>query len=159
MEATAAASLRALAHDALAKHLYGAAAFFAEKLVAAAGAAPPAPADVYTLAQAFFVAREHRRCLHLLRAAGAVDLDLRFRYLAARCLAECREWEEALELLGGPDAESAAELGLGAPGPGAGKGGALDGLSAACALRGAAFDALENFPRAALWYKEALRVR
>ena len=48
MDAAGAASLRSVVHDCLAKHLYEAAAFFADKLVTLSGYAP---AEVYTLAQ------------------------------------------------------------------------------------------------------------
>lgn len=81
MDAQAAQSLRAVVHDCLAKHMYEAAAFFADKLVTLSGYAP---AEVYTLAQAFFCSRQFRRCLHLLRSTELIEKDLRFRYLAAR---------------------------------------------------------------------------
>lgn len=48
MDAAAAGALRSVVHDCLAKHMYEAAAFFADKLVTASGYAP---AEVYTLAQ------------------------------------------------------------------------------------------------------------
>lgn len=68
-------------HDCLAKHMYEAAAFFADKLVTLSGYSP---AEVYTLAQAFFCSRQFRRCLQLLRSTELIEKDLRFRYLAAR---------------------------------------------------------------------------
>jgi anaphase-promoting complex subunit 6 len=35
------------------------------------------------------------------------ERELRFKYLAARCLAECKDWEECLSLLGdGNDVDS-----------------------------------------------------
>lgn len=49
MDVAAASALRSVVHDCLAKHMYEAAAFFADKLVTASGYAP---AEVYTLAQA-----------------------------------------------------------------------------------------------------------
>jgi hypothetical protein len=57
---------------------------------------------------------QHRRCLGLLRAGAAplTEADVRFRYLAARCLAALGDWEEVLALLsspgGGPDFEDLA---------------------------------------------------
>ncbi len=74
-------NLRSLVHDCLAKHLYDSAIFFADKLACFTN---NAPIEVYNLANAFFVARQHRRCLHLLRNSGFVDKDIRFRYLGAR---------------------------------------------------------------------------
>ena len=84
MDPAAAQNLRSLVHDCLAKHLYDAAIFFADKLVTLSS---HSPAEVYTLAQAFFVDRQYRRCLQLLRTADFTDKDIRFRYLAARCAA------------------------------------------------------------------------
>lgn len=81
MEAGAAQSLRSLVHDCLAKHMYEAAAFFADKMVSLSGYAP---AEVYTLAQAFYCARQFRRCLQLLRGTELIEKDVRFRFLAAR---------------------------------------------------------------------------
>ena len=81
MDADGAKQLRSVVHDCLAKHMYEAAAFFADKLVTLSGYAPP---EVYTLAQAFFCSRQFRRCLQLLRSTELVEKDLRFRYLAAR---------------------------------------------------------------------------
>jgi hypothetical protein len=46
---------------------------------------------------------QHRRCLALLRSAQLLD-DVRFLYLAAKCLAATGEWEECLTVLGGWDA-------------------------------------------------------
>ena len=70
MDAQALAGLRAIVHDCLAKHMYEGAAFFADKLVTLSGGAP---AEVYTLAQAFFCNRQHRRCLQLLRSADLIE--------------------------------------------------------------------------------------
>lgn len=49
---------------------------------------------------------QHRRCLGLLRAgiSPLTEADVRFRYLAARCLAALNEWEEVLALLSTPGA-------------------------------------------------------
>ena len=81
MDTITAQNLHNLVHDCLAKHMYDAAIFFADKLVTFSGCTP---AEVYTLAQTFFIDRQYHRCLHLLRSADAVDKDIRFRYLAAR---------------------------------------------------------------------------
>ncbi len=82
MEGGAAQSLRSLVHDCLAKHMYDAAAFYADKMVSLSGYSP---AEVYTLAQAFYCARQFRRCLQLLRGTELIEKDVRFRFLAARC--------------------------------------------------------------------------
>lgn len=49
--------------------------------------------------------KQYRRCLQLLRGTSLVESDVGFRYLAAKCLAECREWEDCLEMLGGPESD------------------------------------------------------
>ncbi len=53
--------------------------------------------------QAFYMGRQWRRALALLRNAGLIEADIRCRYLAARCLAEVKDWEECLNVLGGWD--------------------------------------------------------
>ena len=50
---------------------------------------------------------QHRRCLALLRGGGGDDRlleDVRFQFLAAKCLAATGGWEECLGVLGGWDA-------------------------------------------------------
>ena len=51
---------------------------------AAAACGGSGAAQVYTLAQAFFLSKQWRRCLMLLKNTGFIDKDLRFRYLAAK---------------------------------------------------------------------------
>ncbi len=45
----------------------------------------------------------------LLRNHGLMD-DLRFRYLAAKCLAEVKEWDECLSLLGDGEMDDGMQL-------------------------------------------------
>lgn len=96
-------NLQLLVHDCLAKHLYGSAIFFADKLTSLSECAP---ADVFTLAQAFYMDKQYRRALTLLRGTDLVEQDVRFRYLAAKCLVECQEWEECLKMVGGWEDDS-----------------------------------------------------
>lgn len=58
---------------------------------------------VSNIAQAFYMGKQWRRALALLRNAGLIEADVRCRYLAARCLAEVQDWEECLNVLGGWD--------------------------------------------------------
>jgi anaphase-promoting complex subunit 6 len=114
--------LRCLVQDCLAKHLYPTAAFYADLLVSTTNYDI---SDVYLLAQVrinwphqqqhhhqvlhtqtpccpaqvYFVSRQYRRAVLLLQKHGSMD-ELPFRYLAAKALAECGDWEECLELLG-----------------------------------------------------------
>jgi anaphase-promoting complex subunit 6 len=119
------ARLRSLVQDCIAKHLYGSAVFYADKLLVLSGGAP---ADVYLLAQAMYVARQPLRALALLKAPPTVRgatqqqqqphpthepppspllSDARFAYLAAKCAAAAGEWHEALVLLGSEDGAEA----------------------------------------------------
>lgn len=53
--------------------------------------------------QAHYVSKEYKRALTLLNKHALFERNIRFRYLAAKCLAECQEWEECLGLLGADD--------------------------------------------------------
>lgn len=74
--------LRGVVRDCVSKHLYSSAIFFADKVAAFTSD----PADIYMQAQALFLGRHYRRAFHLLNASQIVLRDLRFRYLAAKCL-------------------------------------------------------------------------
>jgi anaphase-promoting complex subunit 6 len=78
--------LRGVVRDCVSKHLYSSAIFFADKVAAFTND----PADIYMQAQALFLGRHFRRAFHLLNASQIVLRDLRFRYLAAKCLV--RSW-------------------------------------------------------------------
>lgn len=74
--------LRGVVRDCVSKHLYSSAIFFADKVAAFTND----PADIYMQAQALFLGSHFRRAFHLLLASKIVFRDLRFRYLAAKCL-------------------------------------------------------------------------
>lgn len=61
--------------------------------------------------QTYYVSHQFRRAAVLLRQHGLME-DLRFRYLAAKCLAEVGEWDEVLALLadGEPDDLAASQV-------------------------------------------------
>ena len=79
--------LRGVVRDCVSKHLYSSAIFFADKVAAFTND----PADIYMQAQALFLGRHYRRAFHLLNASKIVLRDLRFRYLAAKCLVSLSE--------------------------------------------------------------------
>jgi hypothetical protein len=56
--------------------------------------------------QAFYMDKQYRRALTLLKGSDLIEQDVRFRYLAAKCLVECREWEECLMMVGGWEEDS-----------------------------------------------------
>ena len=62
--------------------------------------------------QAFYVGKQYRRALALLKASELVEADMRCRYLAARCLANTKEWDECLSIMGGADPSDADMIGL-----------------------------------------------
>ena len=88
--------LRSVVLDSLGKHLYENAIFFADKLVTLSGGESD---DVYRLAQAYMFTKQYRRALHVLRQYGKTTASSRFRYLTAKCLAECQELDECLTTL------------------------------------------------------------
>ncbi|GMY06132.1 anaphase-promoting complex subunit 6 isoform X4 [Fagus crenata] len=136
--------LRGVVRDCVSKHLYSSAIFFADKVAGLTND----PADIYMQAQALFLGRHFRRAFHLLNASKIVLTDLRFRYLAAKCLEELKEWDQCLLMLG-PDqqhnhsaTQDRCEINI---------------SSAICFLRGKAYEALENRAQARFWYKAAVK--
>ncbi|KMT13303.1 hypothetical protein BVRB_4g085610 [Beta vulgaris subsp. vulgaris] len=150
--------LRGVVRDCVSKHLYSSAIFFADKVAAFTSD----PADIYMQAQALFLGRHFRRSFHLLNASHVVLRDLRFRYLAAKCLEELKEWDQCLQMLGEAkldehgnvsDTKYANVMYLDKD--------AQDreiNISAAiCFLRGRAYEALENRAQARQWYIAAVK--
>ncbi|XP_023516531.1 anaphase-promoting complex subunit 6-like isoform X1 [Cucurbita pepo subsp. pepo] len=150
--------LRGVVRDCVSKHLYSSAIFFADKVAAFT----EDPADIYMQAQALFLGRHFRRAFHLLNASKIVLRDPRFRYLAAKCLEELKEWDQCLAMLGdakvnehGYVLDNKDHSGM-----------YLDKdcedreiniAAATCFLRGKAYEALENRTQARLWYKAAIK--
>lgn len=54
---------------------------------------------LFACIQTYYVSRQFRRAVMLLKTHGVME-DGRFRYLAAKCLAEVDQWDECLTLLG-----------------------------------------------------------
>ncbi|XP_034679552.1 anaphase-promoting complex subunit 6 [Vitis riparia] len=150
--------LRGVVRDCLSKHLYSSAIFFADKVAAFTSD----PADIYMQAQALFLGRHYRRAFHLLNASQIVLRDLRFRYLAAKCLEEQKEWDQCLLMLGDAkvdehgnvnDTKDCNVMYLDKEGEDR----EINISSAICFLRGKAYEALENRAQARLWYKAAIK--
>ena len=111
-------SLRELVRDCVEKHCYRSAIFFGDKACLLSN---EASSDVYQLCQAYFYSGQHRRALLRLtrhqqakrregKGSGSGSGDGRdgrgereereaFKYLMAKCLAECKEWERCLQVL------------------------------------------------------------
>ncbi|XP_075488140.1 anaphase-promoting complex subunit 6 [Primulina tabacum] len=150
--------LRGVVRDCVSKHLYSSAIFFADKVAAVTSD----PADVYMQAQALYLGRHYRRAFHLLNASQIVLRDLRFRYLAAKCLEELKEWDQCLLMLGDAkvdehgnitDTKDYNSMYLDKDG----EDHEINIISAICFLRGKAYEALENRAQARLWYKAAIK--
>ncbi|KAI3838973.1 hypothetical protein MKX03_031071 [Papaver bracteatum] len=150
--------LRGVVRDCVSKHLYSSAIFFADKVAAFTSD----PADIYMQAQALFLGRHYRRAFHLLNASQIVLRDLRFRYLAAKCLEELKEWDQCLLMLGDAkvdeqgnvlDVKDFNVMYLDKEGEDR----EINISSAICFLRGKAYEALENRVQARQWYKAAIK--
>lgn len=131
--------------DCIEKGMYSSATFFADKL---ATINRNEPESILLLAKCYFLSKQYRRAVHLLRLHDLLQPESppQYRYLGALCLVECKEWEESLAILGDEiDSEKLIpeenEL-------------QLD--SAMCLLRGKVYEALENRPKAKEWYMAAL---
>ncbi|KAM0835883.1 hypothetical protein ACQ4PT_062656 [Festuca glaucescens] len=150
--------LRGVVRDSVGKHLYTSAIFLADKVAAATGD----PADVYMLAQALFLGRHYRRALHVLNNARLLR-DLRFRFLAAKCLEELKEWHQCLMMLGDAKVDEHGNL-LDQDGGSDiyfdkdAENHEINIKSAICFLRGKAYEALDNRDLARQWYKAAVKV-
>lgn len=141
--------LRAVVQDSLGKHLYENAIFFADKLVTLSGGEPD---DVYRLAQAYVYTKQFRRALHVLHRSGQATASSRFRYLTAKCLAECQELDDCLTTLDDAALAAVAEE-TAAEGSGEGQ---VSMLSAMQLLKGSVYESQENWPLAARCYIAAL---
>ncbi|KAJ3674101.1 hypothetical protein LUZ60_006093 [Juncus effusus] len=150
--------LRGVVRDCVGRHEYGSAVFYAGRVAAVTGD----PADLYMEAQALLLAGQHRRALHLLASSPSLLLDPRFRYLAAKCLEELKEWHNCLTMLGEAKVDEDGnvisqkdsnlmhldkdsddhEVNI---------------MSAIYFLRGKAYEALENRDQAKLWYQAAVK--
>ncbi|KAL4619829.1 anaphase-promoting complex subunit 6 isoform X1 [Castanea sativa] len=142
--------LRGVVRDCVSKHLYSSAIFFADKVAALTND----PADIYMQAQALFLGRHFRRAFHLLNASKIVLTDLRFRYLAAKCLEELNDWDQCLSMLNLPHHHTNNSLIYLDKDPAAAE---INISSAICFLRAKAYEALENRAQARLWYIAAVK--
>jgi anaphase-promoting complex subunit 6 len=140
--------LRNLVRNYIDKHLYKTALFWAEKAMSLSNNELQ---DVYWFAQALFYTKQYQRAVHALTSRGLHESNLACRYLVGKCYAECKKWQEALDVL---DLEQkclksnlSSELGAGSK-----------KLEAAVhMLKGLVYDKMDNGPMACDCYKEALR--
>lgn len=67
------------------------------------------PRDVYWQAQCMFLLREYHRAAYIIRSRGLDKRNLLCHYLAAECLTEAKEYQEALDILNSVDCEVLAK--------------------------------------------------
>ncbi|XP_019532299.3 cell division cycle protein 16 homolog [Aedes albopictus] len=90
---------------------YQTALFWAEKVTVLSNYDPR---DVYWQAQCMFMLREYHRAAYIIRSRGLDKRNLLCHYLAAECLTEAKEYQEALDILNTTDCEVLANnLGTG----------------------------------------------
>jgi Anaphase-promoting complex, cyclosome, subunit 3 len=53
--------------------------------------------------QAYYVNKQYRRAHALMNKPELFARNMRYRYLAAMCMAECQEWETCLATIGEED--------------------------------------------------------
>ncbi|XP_046848454.1 cell division cycle protein 16 homolog [Xenia sp. Carnegie-2017] len=140
--------LRNLVRSYIDQHLYPTALFWAEKAMSLSNNELQ---DVYWFCQALFYTKQYDRAVHALTSRGLHESNLACRYLVGKCYAECKKWQEALDVLEMEEKCSkisfSVELGAGSK--------KLD--AAIQLLRGVVYDAMDNGPMASDCYKEALR--
>ncbi|RUS71238.1 hypothetical protein EGW08_021003 [Elysia chlorotica] len=77
------------------KHHYESAIFWADKLVDLSDAVE----DLFWYAQTMYYTGQYHRAIHLLNSRKLIKQYPACRYLAAKCHYECKEWQEALNVL------------------------------------------------------------
>lgn len=146
--------LRSLVTQYLNKHLYDTALFWADKALTLSKGDLN---DLATYAQTLCLSGQYHRATHLLETHPLLPQSPGLKYLAAKCHAACKEWEEVIALLKPPvdelsidnessEAEVAICTSLG------------DVQSASLVLLGQAYDGLGNSHDATACYKDALMV-
>ena len=87
---------RRLAEDYCSKLLPDSAVFWAEKAILLSGGEVD---DVILYCQSLYASGQYKRAAHYLQNSTLLSQSSALRYLAARCLAACKAWEEVIGLL------------------------------------------------------------
>ena len=113
--------------------------------------------DVYRLAQAYVFTKQFRRALHVLskNLSTQAAATSRFRYLTAKCLAECQELDECLTTLDDAALRTVQEEAAANGGVAVAEG-QVSMLAAMQLLKGSVYESQENWPLAARCYTAAL---
>ena len=130
------------------------ASFFGEKIVCLPGAKD---ADLYKLAQIYFKQRQFRRALQTVQKATCACSDNLFRLLSAQCLAECKDYDQCLAVLGDDEVQELQMSPEASPSAAGTQEDDVDTIAAMCLLRGHVYDMQQNRVKAAVWYQQAVR--
>ncbi|XP_070538544.1 cell division cycle protein 16 homolog [Ptychodera flava] len=141
------------------QHQYETALFWADK---AASLSHGDIEEVYWIAQCLYLTGQYHRAVHAIKSRKFDKKDIACRYLASKCHFECKEYQEALDVLDMIDFTAktpnkhkkeesmVSEFDHGIPQS------QLKGSM--CLLRGKVYEAMNNRALAAESYKEALQV-
>ena len=143
--------LRNLVRQYVDMHLYKTALFWADKSLSLSNGDIQ---DVYWFAQTLFLTDQFQRAAHVLKSRGVVQTTLACKYLAAKCHAECKQWQEALDILE-MDPKDPGERDF--PTEVCIVGGVKKLESAVCLLKGTVYEAMDNRSLATDCYRDALR--
>ena len=145
---------RKLAVEYYQKHLTVSAVFWSEKALLLSGGDLE---DVVLYCQALYSNQEYRRVIHFLQSTTVntlLDSCSGLRYLAAKCFAACKAWEEVIELLRRLQTDESEMQETKIEDTQTERLGNV--TAASCILLGTAFEALGNVQEAVNCYKEAL---
>ncbi|XP_035828816.1 cell division cycle protein 16 homolog isoform X3 [Aplysia californica] len=142
------------------QHHYDSAIFWADKLVSLSDAVE----DVFWYAQTMYLTGQYHRAIHLLTSKKLDKTYTACRYLAAKCYYECKEWQEALNVLDLVDmsfsrSTSMINASLNDSLTDADSSFPIQNCEKSMSLlRGKIYEAMDNRSLAADCYKEALRL-
>nr|KAI8751246.1 putative cell division cycle protein 16 [Biomphalaria glabrata] len=153
-------SMRNRVRSYIEKHHYDSANFWADKLVALSDAVE----DVFWYAQTMYYTGQFHRAIHLLTSKKLDKTYTTCRYLTAKCHYECKEYQEALDVLDMLDmsfsrSQSMLNTSLNESMQQTENNFSIPNCeNSICLLRGRIYEAMDNRILAADCYREALRL-
>lgn len=143
---------RSLVQQYTAKQMYDTAVFWADKAFTLSSGDIN---DLCTYVQALYLCAQYQRAIHTLQTNPLLSLSPALQYLAAKCHAACKEWDEVIMLLKPPvddfELDSRQQESIECPAIG-------NVESASLVLQGTAYEGLGNLQDAMQCYKQALTV-
>ncbi|CAL1530230.1 unnamed protein product [Lymnaea stagnalis] len=153
-------TLRSRVRAYIDKHQYDSAIFWADKLATLSDAVE----DIFWYAQTMYYTGQYHRAIHLITSQKLDKNYAACRYLAAKCHYECKEWQEALNILDLLDmsftrSTSAMNTSLSESVPDSELTLSIPNCeNSICLLRGKIYEAMDNRGLASDYYREALRL-